>query len=895
MRLSATRTLFKSHVLILFLLTFSAAGWGQKIVTGQILDSQNDEPLAGATVHIKGTTYGNATDAEGYFKLKVPDTYSAAELIFRCIGFNEQIQKYSLNGNTNLGVIALSPSSFGLNEIKVLASFVDKEGEKPLVSSTLTAYDIETKLSNQEFPEILKSVPSVYVTKQGGGMGDARITLRGFSSENIGLLINGIPVNGMENGAVYWSNWAGLADVTQSIQVQRGLGISKLGIPSVGGTVNIITKSIDAEAGGSVYYGMGNDGYQKIAFNVSSGLMKNGWAFTLSGSHTKGDGYVTGTDFEGWSYFANLSKRLGDDHLLSFTAFGAPQWHNMRANKHFVEDYTNSKDGIRLNNDYGYINGKVQPTAGGYNEYHKPQLSLNHFWTINEKSSLSTSAYFSKSTGGGISTYGKSFGDRKMLQMDNTTGRPFEQTDNATGEVIKQTYVTPDGLIDYNRVMETNQAAVDGSKAIFVMGTNSHEWYGLLSSYTNNFTKALHFTAGIDVRYYKGYHYQKISDLLGGTYYKDYTSNKSGEIFPVLAYRDPQTELHKGDKVGYDNTSHILWSGGFTQLEFIQPSYNAFVSLSLTNHMYKRKDPGTYGIYSNQATAPVSMKVTDWTCFVPTTVKAGFNYKFGGIHNVFINGGYVTKAPTFDGVFASKKNDKTEDLKLEKITTVEIGYGLHTRNFGISLNGYYTKWMDKTYSYRPYNNTRYYSVPGTDALHKGIELEVTYRPVASLLLGGNFAIGDWKWTDDINYQEINDEGIATENTLNAYIKDLHVGNAPQTSAALYATWEPFPNLSIGANWNYFGRNYANFDITKRTDENDRADSWRMPDFCTVDMHLNYRFAIGKFNANLFGNVNNLFNNEYISDATDGKDHTKGTALVWYGFGTTWTAGLKVAF
>ena len=50
----------------------------------------------------------------------------------------------------------------------------------------------------------------------------------------------------MENGRVYWSNWSGLGDVTAAMQVQRGLGASKLAINSIGGTINIITKSTDA-------------------------------------------------------------------------------------------------------------------------------------------------------------------------------------------------------------------------------------------------------------------------------------------------------------------------------------------------------------------------------------------------------------------------------------------------------------------------------------------------------------------------------------------------------------------------------------------------------------------------------------------------------------------------
>ena len=44
----------------------------------------------------------------------------------------------------------------------------------------------------------------------------------------------------MENGKVYWCNWSGLSDVTTAMQVQRGLGSSKLLISSVGGTINII-------------------------------------------------------------------------------------------------------------------------------------------------------------------------------------------------------------------------------------------------------------------------------------------------------------------------------------------------------------------------------------------------------------------------------------------------------------------------------------------------------------------------------------------------------------------------------------------------------------------------------------------------------------------------------
>lgn len=98
----------------------------------------------------------------------------------------------------------------------------------PVALSVVTAKEIEEKLSTQEFPEVLKSLPSVYATKEGGALGDGRINLRGFETENIAVMVNGVPVNEMEWGGIYWSNWAGLSDVTRFIQVQRGLGAQRL-------------------------------------------------------------------------------------------------------------------------------------------------------------------------------------------------------------------------------------------------------------------------------------------------------------------------------------------------------------------------------------------------------------------------------------------------------------------------------------------------------------------------------------------------------------------------------------------------------------------------------------------------------------------------------------------
>ena len=144
----------------------------------------------------------------------------------------------------------------------------------------------------------------------GGGAGDARVNVRGFNQRNIAIMINGVPVNDMENGRVYWSNWAGLSDVAGSVQVQRGLGASKVAVPSIGGTINIVSKASDNKKGGALYSTMGNNGYNEIGLQVNTGLSEKGWAMTLQGSRKQGAMYMDGSEFLGYSYYLNIAKQI---------------------------------------------------------------------------------------------------------------------------------------------------------------------------------------------------------------------------------------------------------------------------------------------------------------------------------------------------------------------------------------------------------------------------------------------------------------------------------------------------------------------------------------------------------------------------------------------------------
>jgi outer membrane cobalamin receptor len=104
----------------------------------------------------------------------------------------------------------LEQSALEMSALEVLAS--RSSSSAPVAYTDVKKEDMELRLGSRDLPMVLNSTPSVFATEQGGGAGDARINIRGFDQRNFAVMINGVPVNDMENGWVYWSNWDGMAD-----------------------------------------------------------------------------------------------------------------------------------------------------------------------------------------------------------------------------------------------------------------------------------------------------------------------------------------------------------------------------------------------------------------------------------------------------------------------------------------------------------------------------------------------------------------------------------------------------------------------------------------------------------------------------------------------------------
>ncbi|ASV30421.1 TonB-dependent receptor [Maribacter cobaltidurans] len=891
-----------------FLLT--ATVFSQTTITGTVVDGEMGGPLPGATVVVKGTSNGTSTDFDGNFTIE--SATSSGTLRVSYIGFMPQ--EVSFTGGS-VGTISLMPNAEELEGVVVTGvQDIAKDRKTPVAVSTIKAEEIQLKLGSQEFPEILNTTPSIYATKSGGGFGDARVNIRGFDTNNSAVMINGVPVNDMENGQVYWSNWAGLSDVTSAIQVQRGLGSSKLAVSSVGGTINVITKtSLNAE-GGAIGATVGNDGYVKTLASYSSGLLDNGFSASLLLSRTGGSMYADGTKFEGYNFFLGLGYTKGD-HNLEFMVTGAPQWHHQRDFAPSIADYiryggTADKPNRKYNSDWGYRNGEEYSFRRNF--YHKPVISLNWSWAISDKTTLETSAYASFGRGGGTGEIGEINGTRQFALPKSADGlvRVDDIIAYNSGTLVPDFSDTPreqiNGLYLNNSDQNPNENNTNGITRR--ASVNSHNWYGLLANFNNRISEDLTIDFGLDLRKYTGYHYRRVNDLLGGDAYQETDNdNDPNQIFRET-YKANQPwwvfgNIDDEEKIDYYNTGLVNWLGVFGQVEYnFTPDVTAFVQGALSNQGFAREE-----FFSE--TPP---EKTDYENILGGNVKGGVNWNIDAHNNVFANAGYYSKQPLFDAVYLNFGNNLNPNLTNEKITGFELGYGYRSSKFRGNVNLYSTSWKDRFASASAtFNAGQPDEIRGTANLlgikqvHTGIEMDGRFQASDKFALTGMISIGNWEYKDDVNATYFDNDqnpivigGVEQQETLE--LDGIKVGDAAQFTAFIGANYNIIENLSVDLGYRYADNLYAQFDATDVGPEG----SLKLPSFGLMDAGTTFNIPFDDKMLSFRLNVNNVFDTTYIAEsdtnifAQPGDETYDGINTrnrVFFGFGTTWNLSARFNF
>ncbi|MBQ0148305.1 MAG: TonB-dependent receptor plug domain-containing protein, partial [Flavobacteriaceae bacterium] len=799
-------------------------------------------------------------------------------------------------------------NNVNLNETLIIGKGVidiDENRKTPTASTVITREEIQDKaVGNVEFPEIMKHTPSVYVADQASGFGDGKMFLRGFDQSNTAYLLNGQPINGMEDGNMYWSNWQAMTDVANVIDVQRGLGSSKLAISSVGGTVNIVTQATALRQGGFVRYVVGNDSYQKATVAYNTGMKGKWGASVLLDYWTAHRKYARGTGGQGQSYFVSVGYKPNERHQINWMIFGAPQEHDQNYSKPMNTSYrtingqqtinTPGYDitGRKGNSNYGFYNGEALSQRRNY--YHKPVTNLNWDWVINENLTLGTVLYASMGRGGGTGILGN--GANYTIGGYNTDGS------TNWDEIASLNAQQPGGI------------SIGNNGSLLRASVNNHFWYGGVTNLNFDTKSGWNFNLGADIRFYQGDHFQQLINKLGSNgraasnanrpsdyvVSKDFSTNAWGALFNFA---------DEGERVGYDNSEKINYQGGFGQVEYSNDWFSVFVQGAISNQSYQKFDRWNYNKdHKDVISGDVKLDGIEAKSKIRNdfgwNLKGGFAFVLNQDNKVFVNAGKYSRQPFLDNVFMQNTVDYiSPEVGNEEILGFEAGYKYSTRNLKVNVNAYYTKWENRADSYTQQN----YADP-TDAtqiyrnvnfllsdltqVHKGIEVDFDAKLTRDWTLRGFTSLGDWKYEGDFNYRvQDQDTGNIVEGSSGRKSLDgVSVGNAAQFTFGMGTKIKVAKGLSFDTDFNYYARLFGNVnveDVAKAQIQGKTYKNESLRPYAIVDLGATYEFKFGAQKIKFRGNIKNLFNDQYI-----GRKDAYG---YFYGLGRTWNAGVTYNF
>ncbi len=768
-----------------------------------------------------------------------------------------------------------------------------------------------------------------------------RFRIRGYDGDLFATFMNGIPMDNIDNGFTPYGLWGGLNDVMRNRDVSLGLRYNTFAFGDIGNSTSIDTRASKQRKQTSFSYAYSNRSYDhRIMFTHSTGINKNGWAFTFSGSRRYADeGYVPGTYYSGWSWFAGIDKRFGQRHLLSIVAFCAPAENGRQgAAVNEIRDIA----GTHYYNPYwGYQNGKKRNAS--VSKTNQPVVILTHDFRINNNTSLVTAA-------------GYSFGDRSLSGIDwynapdprpdyyrylpSYQNDPYQkqQVEDLLRNNEAARQINWQKFYDINRDSYATIYNADGIPGNNVSGHRSH--YVVQERVTNtqrfNFNIVLNtrlsdhieLTAGESYQRMKNHYYQRLNDLLGGDFYVDLNqfAERDYPTDPNANQNDlnhPNRILKAGDKFGYNYDININKITAWLQTVFKFNKFDFFIAGEVSHTEFWRTGNVKSGLFPDNSFGKSTVNV-----FSNYAVKGGFTYKINGRNYLYINGASLTRAPYFDDAYISARTrDFTQDtLVNQNIQTAEGGYILNAPKLKIRIGGYYTTFKHGfnvlTFYNDQYNNFVNYALSKIDKVHFGGEFGLEAKFARNLTFNAAAAVGRYYYdsrqkaviTVDNSAQQLNVETVYSDN--------FRVASTPQEAYSAGITYRSPKFWFISLTGNYFDKMWLDFNPIRRTYAaveglDPKSDLWhsiidqtQLDAQYTLDLFAGYSIKLGKIsktNKNIFlslnAGVNNLLNNkdiitggyEQLRFDFDNHDVNKFPPKYYYAYGLNYFISATIRF
>lgn len=827
-------TLFVMQVVFVF--AQSATG-----VTGKVVDSKTQKALQNVVVAILNSNLTVLTDGAGKFTFS--DVAPGNQLVqIKTQGYGDQLLQVEIvSGKTlDLGTVILAE---------------DQTQEQQLSLITITENDLGDDNSGSESTSgLLQASRDAFQQAAAFNWGQARFRIRGLDNEYGVTMINGITMNKIYDGRPQWGNWGGLNDATRNQEFTMGSAPSDYTFGGILGTQEINTRASIYRKGSRVSFSGTNTNYSwRMMGTHASGMNTNGWAFVVSaGRRWAKEGYFEGTDYAANSVFASVEKKFNDKHSLNFTSIYAQ---NKRAKTSpNTDEVTNLKD-YKYNSYWGWQDGKKRNSR--VKDIEEPINMLSHYWKISDKTNLNTNVAYQIGYIGNSRieyqlannpdpTYYKNLPSYYLNSQTyyqpgtNPDGTPTLDDQgnpvfvNPTA-INAQTNFVNDGQIDWNKIYYTNAVVNQGGKSAYVLyedRTDDKLW-SANSILSSTLSDNINMNAGISFKKLRSRNYQKLIDLLGGSYFEDIDPFYQGDL-TQSDLNNPNRRVVEGDSYGYNYYLNAITFDGFTQFKFTYKKVDFYLGQSFSRSEYQRD-----GLYRNGIYASNSYGKSKSLVFENFGFKGGLTYKITGRQMLDFNGVYMTKAPNLRNAFSNARinNNVTPDLVSESVVSGDASYIIKAPKFKGRLTGYFSKIQNSTEVSFFYgegvfdgeavgagNEDSFISeiVTGINKRNMGLELGLEYNLTSTIKVTGTAAYGEYIFDNNPNLK-VNDDAQASTTNSNpvtdfgkTYLKNYKVSGAPQQAYSAGLEYRDPKFWWVGANVNYLADSYIDVSSILRT-------------------------------------------------------------------------------
>ncbi len=800
-----------------------------------------------------------------------------------------------------------------------------------LPTVTLSESEFDESSSSNEISGLLQSSRDIFVSTAGFNFGSVRYRMRGLDSENTHVLINGIMMNDNETGRASWSSWGGLNDAVRNTEINSMVSASDWAFGGIGGVTNILTRASSYRKTASISYAASNRSYNnRIMFLYATGMQENGWSIALSGSRRWAqEGYVPGTFYDAWAYFASIEKKINNRHSIGFIGFAAPTKRGY-SGVSVQEAYDLSGDNF-YNSNWGYQNGEVRNAR--VSNYNQPMLQLSHYWTPSEKTKIQTTAYYWFGRGGATALDWTEANDPRPDYYRNLPSFYLSNSDIVNFEKYSNLWQNNDSFrqINWDHFFFANSdqlTTIDNANGSGTSFTGNKSKYvvedrrmdknqkGLNINLQHQLNAGSRITGGLIASSSKTRHHKRMVDLLGGDFWLD-IDKYADQVSMTISDESQNDLLHPnkivkvGDVYGYDYLANVNSARLWSQFEYKFNKFEVYAAGELNYTSFWRTGKMQNGRFPDN-----SYGDSDKNDFLNGAAKAGITYAINGRNYVVANGAYLHRAPNFrDAYISPRTRDYAVDgLVSEKVMAGDISYVLRAPNLKARATLYHTQVHDglwvRSYYHEDLNNFINYIMKDVDQITQGVELgiEANLSPTISghAIFGKSMNIYTNRPVVSISID--NDAALLAENRV-VYLKNYYVGGAPQTIASAGLRYNSPKYWFAGVTANYFADAYLEPNPDNHTAEILAAykegdvrieqilDQPKLDPGFTLDFFGGKSWIIDGHYVALNVSVNNLLNNKdmiiwgYEQLRTDLSDPGRFPEKYSYGYGTTYYISL----